>query len=103
MALVAVGGGSGTTELDPFRGSGIQITGTCGNVWGTLSATTRYSVYPPNRNSSITAVQTVDGVLTTAAGHSPNACNGGPDNGSTISRRVARCFDGVGERRRIRV
>jgi hypothetical protein len=88
LALAAGAGRSGTTELGPFRGSGFQITGTCGNVWGTLSATTRYSVYPPNRNGSITSVQTVDAVLTTAAGHSPNACNGGPDNGSTIAAGV---------------
>jgi hypothetical protein len=88
LALAASGGGSGTTELGPFRGSGIQIGGTCGNTWGTLSATTRYSVYPPNRDGSITAVQTVDGVLITAAGQSPGACNGGPDNGSTVGAGI---------------
>ena len=60
-------------ELGPFRGSGIQIGGSCGNTWGTLNdITTRYSVYPPNRDSTITAVQIVDGVLVvTMAGKSP--------------------------------
>jgi hypothetical protein len=71
LALAASGGGSGTTELGPFHGSGIQIGGSCGNTWGTLNdITTRYSVYPPNSDGTITAVQTVDGVLTTIAGTS---------------------------------
>jgi hypothetical protein len=80
--------GSGTTDLGPFHGSAIQIVGTCGNVWGTASATTRYNVYPPNRDGSVTAVQTVDATLVTLAGASPGACNGGPDNGSTIAAGV---------------
>ena len=88
FALAASGGGSGTTELGPFHGSGIAITGTCGNVWGTAGATTRYSVYPPNRDGTITAVQTVEGVLVTAAGQSPGACNGGPDNGNTVGAGI---------------
>ena len=89
MALAASGGGSGTTELGPFRGSGIQIGGTCGNTWGILDdVTTRYSVYPANRDGTVTAVQTVDGVLTTIAGKSPGACNGGPDSGNTVGTSV---------------
>jgi hypothetical protein len=89
LALAAMGGGSGTTELGPFHGSGIQIGGSCGNIWGALTdVTTRYSVYPPNRDGTITAVQTVDGMLTTAAGKSPGACDGGPDNGKTIGAGV---------------
>jgi hypothetical protein len=89
LALAAAGGGSGTTELGPFHGSGVQIGGTCGNTWGTLNdITTRYSVYPPNRDGTITAVQTVDGILTTLAGKSPGACNGGPDTGSTIGAGI---------------
>ena len=90
LALAASrGGGSGTTELGPFHGSGIQIGGSCGNTWGMLNnITTRYSVYPPNRDGTTTAVQTVDGVLTTIAGKSPGACVGGPDNGNTIAAGV---------------
>lgn len=45
-------------------------------------------MYPPNRDGSTTAVQTVDGVLTTIAGQSPGACVGGPDDGSTIGAGV---------------
>jgi hypothetical protein len=89
MALASSGGGSGTTELGPFHGAGVQIGGSCGNVWGTLNRiTTRYSVFPPNRDGTVTALQTVDGVLTTVAGTSPGACDGGPDNGSTIAAGV---------------
>lgn len=85
----ATSGSSGTKELGPFRGSGVQIGGSCGNTWGTLNdITTRYSVYPPNRDGTTTAVQTVDGVLTTIAGKSPGACVGGPDNGNTIGADV---------------
>ena len=47
LALAASRGGSGTTELGPFHGSGIQIGGSCANPWGTLNdITTRYSVLP---------------------------------------------------------
>jgi hypothetical protein len=89
LALAASGGGSGTTELGPFHGSGIPIGGSCGNTWGTLNDnTTRYSVYPPNRDGTTTAVQTVGGMLTTLAGKSPGACNGGPDNGKTIGAGI---------------
>jgi hypothetical protein len=88
LALAASGGASAATELGPFRGSGIEVGGTCGNIWGTMGGTTRYTVYPPNRDGSITAVQTFDGILITSAGKSPGACSGGPDSGSTIAAGV---------------
>jgi hypothetical protein len=85
-AALALAGGpsSGVTSLGPFRLTPFPQTGSCGNTWDVTDYKLTYTVYPQNRDGSYTVVQTAVGHGTSVAGASPEACNGGPNNGATI-------------------
>jgi hypothetical protein len=85
-AALAIAGGpnSGVTSLGPFPLTNFQQTGSCGNTWDVTDYKLTYTVYPQNRDGSYTVVQTAVGHGTSLAGASPEACNGGPNNGATI-------------------
>ncbi len=85
---LAGGGGSGVTRLGPFPLPDFQQTGSCGNVWDVTNYSLLYTVYPVNRDGTYTVVQTAIGFGKSVAGSSPNACNGGPNNGVTVGAGI---------------
>lgn len=77
------------TSVGPYD-SGSTDSGTCGNDWANDSYQRSFTDV-----TVAGATENYDGGFTSVAGHSPNACNGGPDNGHTILAGVSGTFNGT--------